>query len=138
MTPKKARSAKSQIYKTICNSFAGINFNFFAKTSGFKKRKQKKISAQVLLFTFLLMALNGSNSFRAWSEEVGIQTSKKVSAQAIWKRVNSFFVIFLRKVLNEIFLQHIKANQTNMIVSGKLKKYKSSPLNYRYRHEIYR
>lgn len=124
MTPKKVRSAKSQIYKTLVNSFTGINFNFFAKMSKFKKRKQKKLSAQVLLLTFLLMALNGSNSFRSWAEEVGVQTSKKVSAQAIWKRVNSFFVRFLRLVLNEIFLQHIKANQPNMIVSGKLKKYK--------------
>jgi hypothetical protein len=123
MTPKKVRSVTSQKYKTIKKTFHGIKFNLLAKQSGFKKRKTKKISGEVLLITFLMMALKGTNTFQSWSEEAGLQANVSVSRQGLWKRMNSFFVKFVYKVLTEVFSGQIKAAQTKIRPIGKLKKY---------------
>jgi len=124
MTPKKVRSVKSQNYKTIKNSFQGIKFNLLARQSGFKKRKEKKLTGEVLLITFLMMALKGKNTFQSWAEIIGIHIKKNVSRQGIWKRMNSFFVKFVYRVLSSVFSEQLKYIQSRVRDSEKLKRYK--------------
>jgi hypothetical protein len=123
MPPKDNHSVKSQIYKSIKNSFKSIPFNLLAKQSGFKQREPKKLTAQLLFITALCCFARGSSTFQSWAEEIGFQTGKRVSRQGIWKRVNSLFSAFVYNLLNEILSQQMR--QTHLQTNKKtiLKKY---------------
>jgi hypothetical protein len=124
MHQKDNYSVKSQIYKSIKNSFKGIRFNLLAKQSSFKQRKPKKLTPQLLFIAALCSFVRGSSTFQSWAEEIGFQTGKKVSRQGIWKRVNSMFSEFVYKVLNEILSEQMRQAHLQTNKKSILKKYK--------------
>ena len=125
MNTKKASSAQGQNYKTIREYFSAINFNKLAIVSGFKKRKTRKLNGQQLIFSFMIMALKGRNTFQLWTEEIGLMTSQTISKQAICKRISASFVHFVYAVLTASFSEHIKAVCKKVGYSGSLKNYKN-------------
>ena len=84
-----------------------IPFSKRELSSGFKQRKAQKLTGKLLLLSFFAMALQGNNSFQMWAEKVSSMTGKYVSKQAIWKRINAFYIKFLVAVLSDVLREQI-------------------------------
>jgi len=63
MKSKKANPTRAQKYKNIGDDFAHLDFEKLAYQSGFKKRKEKKLSGKNLVLGFMLMSVSGINTF---------------------------------------------------------------------------
>lgn len=124
MVTKKVSSAQQQNYKKIFDFFSVIDFDSLSIKSGFKKRKEKKLSGKNLVLGFMLMSIQGVNTFSHWAQEVGFILGIRTSKQSVFKRIKGSFVSFVLLVLNEVFAQHTKQ------ASEKYKKMKSF-VNYR-------
>lgn len=107
MAPKSTRLKKIQSYQNIEDKLNQIPYNKYARQSGFKQRKAKKIQGKFLLESFMFMALQGKNSFQHWAEQLGLLIGRTVSKQGIWKRMSFRFVQFLSLVLADALLQQI-------------------------------
>jgi len=66
------------------------------KTSGFIQRDTKKIKAFAFIAGFIDCCTKGCKSFQAWAAAIGIITCKKVSKQALQKRMTSKAVAFCK------------------------------------------
>lgn len=97
-----------------------IPFNKFAVLSGFKKRKEKKITGKTLLLSFFLMSLQGNNSFAIWASHLNNLTKVTVSKQGIWKRITPFITNFLILILSNTLSTQIYSTHEN-IKRGNLK-----------------
>ena len=95
MTPKNTRFQNTQRYDNIEQKLKKIPFNKYALKSGFKQRKNKKVTGKTLLLAFILMAMQGKNSFQHWAEEIGTLKGIKVSKQGIWSRMTDKLTSFL-------------------------------------------
>lgn len=124
MTPKNTRLKKKQKYKNMEQKLKKISFNKHAINSGFKQRKDKKITGKTLLISFILMAMQGKNSFQHWAEQAGILTGKTVSKQGIWKRVTLRLTKFLALILLDALGQQTSAIQSQAKKHTWLKNYK--------------
>lgn len=126
MTPKrtKTRTKKNKNHETIDKKLKKLGINKLAKKSGFTQRKTKKIKGRILIVSFVLMALQGKNTFEQWAEQIGILTRKTVSKQGIWKRVTVRLTNFLLAVLKETFKQQTIGICEQAKQHGALKKYK--------------
>lgn len=125
MVPKKASPAQRQKYKNILGSYLDLDFNKTAEQSGLKKRKEKKLSGKNLILGFMLMSIYGLNTFSQWAHEVSWLSGQTVSKQAVFKRINPFFVSFVLMILNEVFAQHVQNVSAKAKGMNKLKKYKN-------------
>lgn len=105
MTPKNTRFKRKQKYENIEQRLKKIPFNKHAIKSGFKQRKEKKITGKSLLLGFILIAMQGKNTFHQWAEQIGLLTGKSVSKQGVWDRINSRFVRFLSLILTDALLE---------------------------------
>jgi Transposase DDE domain len=101
MTSKSTRS-KEQIYENINKRIRKIPLNKYAVQSGFKRRKQQKITGKSLLIAFFLMSVHGKNTLEQWAEHICKLTGKPVSRQGVWKRVNADLTNFLLLVLFDV------------------------------------
>lgn len=108
MVTKKASPAQVQIYKKVLDYFSLIDFDSLSKASGFAKRKEKKLSGKNLVIGFMLMSVQGCNTFSHWAQEVSFITSLRTSKQAVFKRINTCFVSLVLMILNDIFAHHTK------------------------------
>lgn len=48
------------------------------RESGFKQRKERKINGKGLLISFILMIMQGKNSYEQWAQQLGIVNKKKL------------------------------------------------------------
>jgi hypothetical protein len=125
MGTKKAYRAEGLKYKTVLEKLDRIDFNFLAIKSEFKKRKHRKIEAKHLVISFMTMALKGRNTFQLWAEELGILTYQTLSKQAICKRMNQLFVVFLKLLLSEVFSKSIEEASKRARSQGVMKYFKN-------------
>jgi hypothetical protein len=100
MTSKNSTCLK-QSYQSIGKNIKGIHFNRHSLESGFKQRKEQKLTGKLLLISFFLMALQGDNSFQLWAEKISRVSGIWVSKQAVWKRITERYTKFLMAVLQE-------------------------------------
>lgn len=107
MTPDRTRP-ESRKYKGIEHQLQKIRFEEHVLRSGFKRRKARKISGRDLLVSFILMAMQGKNTFQHWSEQLGLLLGTTVSRQAIWKRVNDRLTRFLMSVMFDVLSEHTR------------------------------
>ena len=113
MAPKSTGSNKSKgnknnkEIKSILEKVNHIPFNRLAQERGFKQGREKKISGKTLVIGFLMMSLQGKNTFQNWAEHVSLITGKIVSKQAIWKKVTPLLTSFLSVVLFDALRQQI-------------------------------
>jgi Transposase DDE domain len=123
MKSKKVRPARRQTYKKIANHFKDIDFNKLSRQSGFKKRKEKKIKGKSMIISFMMMAIQGDNTFEQWAQEIGLSLNKILSKQAVCKRVTGCFTAFSLSVLNKVFAHHVKQIGSKIQTKAKLKRY---------------
>ena len=94
MAPKSTRLNKSKgnknnrEIKSIREKVNHIPFNRLAQESGFKQRREKKISGKTLVIGFLMMSLQGRNTFQNWAEHVSLITGKIVSTHRFANEVD--------------------------------------------------
>jgi hypothetical protein len=75
-------------------------------SSGFSKRKSKKITPYYFVLGFLLMCAKGKNTFSEWAVQIGFTTGKSVSKQAVWDRVHGSASHFAEDLLKRFILLH--------------------------------
>ena len=107
MTPKNTRFQNTQRYDNIEQKLKKIPFNKYALKSGFKQRKNKKVTGKTLLLAFILMAMQGKNSFQHWAEEIGTLKGIKVSKQGIWSRMTDKLTSFLILILKDLIQKQL-------------------------------
>jgi hypothetical protein len=107
MTPKNTRFQNTQRYGNIEQKLKKIPFNKYALKSGFKQRKNKKVTGKTLLVAFILMAMQGKNSFQHWAEEIGTLKGIKVSKQGIWSRMTDKLTSFLILILKDLMQKQL-------------------------------
>jgi hypothetical protein len=95
-------SANSQLIdrRQITKKLDTLDISSIAKSTGFYVRKERKISAKALLISFFTIALKGNISFQNWAIQLGILTGQTVSKIALWKKMNSNQVLFLKQILD--------------------------------------
>jgi hypothetical protein len=99
MTSKRTHSKKGQNYKSFDKKLEQLQLNKHALRSGFKKRKAQKITGKALLISFILMAMQGKNTFQHWAEQISNLKGRTVSKQGLWKRITVKLTQFLLAVL---------------------------------------
>ena len=72
-----------------------------AEKTGFIKRKPKKIPAYEFVFGLILCFCKKKNTYSHWAEEVSKLTGKKVSKQALCKKITEDTVSFCKNLLQE-------------------------------------
>ena len=61
-----SKKQKYESFKSIEQKFEKIPFNKLAIETDFKQRKGKKITGKRLVITFILMAMQGINTYEHW------------------------------------------------------------------------
>ncbi len=72
-----------------------------AEKTGFIKREPKKIAAFEFVLGLILCFCKKKNTYRHWAEEITKLTGKKVSKQALFKKINKETVTFCKDLLQE-------------------------------------
>lgn len=124
MTPKSTRIKKDKVPKNILQKLNKIPFNRYAVESRFKRREEKKISGKILLLAFILMALQGKNTFQQWSEQMAMLIGETVSKQGLWERVTDRLTQFLILVLRDALKQQATCIHSHARKCGSLTRYK--------------
>ena len=124
MSSKRTTTPQSKQIKSIHQSLQKIPFQKRARASGFKKRKEQKLSGKTLVISFLLMALQGNNSLQLWAEKISGYKGIAVSKQGVWKRITRQFVRFLEAVLFDAIRQQISSVHRQATQSGLKKRYR--------------
>lgn len=122
-----------------------LSINKIAVESGFVKRKPIKIKPLEMLLGFFIISLTGGNSLSTLATTLGLLSGCLISKQAIDKRINESFVIFLESVLaktlsNNIGLKHKKSlrskfkrimvqDSTNVQLDSRLAEYYPGSVN---------
>jgi hypothetical protein len=70
-----------------------------AKTSGFIKRKPKKIFPIHLIISLFLVVLGSGNSLNNLASKIGLLSAQTVSKQSVFKRINENLIKFLQAIL---------------------------------------
>lgn len=70
-----------------------------AKTSGFIKRKPKKIFPIHLIISLFLVVLGSGNSLDNLASKIGLLSAQTVSKQSVFKRINENLINFLQAIL---------------------------------------
>ena len=70
-----------------------------AKTSGFIKRKPKKIFPIHLVISLFLVVLGSGNSLDSLASKIGLLSAQTVSKQSVFKRINENLINFLQAIL---------------------------------------
>ncbi|MHB8929540.1 MAG: IS4 family transposase [Melioribacteraceae bacterium] len=107
----KANSNRRESGSYIDKIMSQIPIDKLSRESHYCKRKARKILPTELIKGFFLMAFGkGQNSFKNWSEKIGLLVHTTITKQALWKRMTGEQVQFLRKVFEAVFAQTIVKN----------------------------
>ncbi len=101
--------------QNTCTQFSSTKVsNFFKKAKAQKlaketkviQRKPRKISPVNLILSHWQMISQGDYSFDNWAIQLELITGKRVSGQAVWKRMNSDLVSLVKKLLDISFKEN--------------------------------
>lgn len=77
MTSKSTLSViKNKNKKYVEQKLKKIPFDKLTRESGFKQRKEQKINGKGLLISFILMVMQGKNSYQQWAQQLGMVNKK--------------------------------------------------------------
>ena len=93
---------KKSMISTAVKSLSATMIEEFAVKSGFKKRKARKITPEALLDLYCRESIGSSLSFNDIAGILCDQTGKTPSKQAVGKRINARFSIFLEMILEKV------------------------------------
>lgn len=88
-----------------------------SKSSGFCKRKSKKIKPIDFIVGFFVMSLKGLNTYSCWAEQIGLLCNKAISKQAIFVRIQSSTVVFVKELLQERLGKSYQYEKTHELFS---------------------
>jgi hypothetical protein len=87
-----------------------LGINELAIQTGFLKRQPKKIDPSSLLVSFFTMLIGKNNSLSSIATTLGLLQKKRISKQAVDKRINSSWVNFLRAFLEKNLSHYVQIN----------------------------
>src|SRR6266568_557297 len=123
MASKSTRSKQSKTTKSIKEKLKEIPFLKRSRESGFQQRSAKKINGKNLIIAFILMALQGTNTFEQWATQISMLTGEKISKQVVWKRINARLVKFLLAVLQDALCGQMNNMHKQIKEQERFKKY---------------
>ena len=89
-----------------------LGINELAIQTGFLKRQPKKIDPSSLLVSFFTTLICQNNSLSSIAVTIGLLQKKRISKQAVDKRINLFWVDFLRAFLERSLSYYIQIKRT--------------------------
>ena len=92
--------------------FHSLGINELAIQTGFFKRQPKKIDPSNLLVSFFTMINGKNNSLSSIAVTLGLLQKKRISKQAVDKRINVAWVDFLRAFLERTLSHYIQIKRT--------------------------
>jgi hypothetical protein len=124
MTSKSTCSKEAKNFDSIAQKVKNIPFNQYAHRSGFKKRKEQKITGKGMIIGFFLLAMQSKHTLQGWAEQLYLLNGKTVSRQAVWERINDCFIRFLLMVLKYQINHQSALDHKNVNVHPALNSYK--------------
>lgn len=92
----------------IKKQLGNLKAKHLAKSKGAIKRKPRKFSVIDILVSFWLLELQNQFSFDHWASQISILVNKTISGQAVFKRINTNYIDFLKALLDKSFSQKFK------------------------------
>lgn len=89
-----------------------LGINELAIQTGFLKRQPKKIDPSNLLVSFFSMLIGKNNSLVSIAATLGMLQKKRISKQAVDKRINSSWVDFLKSFLEKSLSHYVQIKRT--------------------------
>ena len=89
-----------------------------AKQTGFTKRATKKVPAFEFVLGLIVSFCDKKNTYSHWAEQIGHLTGKKVSKQALFKRVGEQSVSFSEDLLQRIISKKVEALKGSLLFSS--------------------
>jgi hypothetical protein len=86
-----------------------------ARKTGFIKRKPKKIGAFEFVLGLIVCFAKKKNTYSEWAEQIAKVSGKKVSKQALCKRINEKTVAFCQDLLRESISKKVKIPPGSLI-----------------------
>ena len=124
MSPKSTRSKEGKVFNSITQKIKNIPIGQYARRSGFRQRKEKKITGKGMIIGFFLLAMQSKHTLQGWAEQLCLLNGKTVSKQAVWDRINDCFIRFLLMVLKYQFNHQSALDHKNVKSHPTLSRYK--------------
>lgn len=86
-----------------------------AEKTGFIKRKPKKIGAFNFVLGLIVCFCKKKNTYSQWAEEITKLSGKKVSKQALFKRISKKTVTFCEDLLQETISKKAESQKSSLI-----------------------
>lgn len=82
---------------------------------GFKKRRERKLTARLLILSFFSSCLRSNFSLNQWAISLGLMTGQKVSRQAIFERISASFIVLLKQLVQRSIDQKINTGKKHLL-----------------------
>src|SRR6266487_4516459 len=99
---KTSSHFNSKVKKNFEKFFDKSVIDKTAKSSGFFKRKAKKISAFNFVLGFILWSSKQHNTSTEWAIQIGMIIKKKLSRQGTFDRIPDKAAVFARQLLQKL------------------------------------
>ena len=113
------KGIKSCHVKNLLDMFGVSDINRFAKETGFTKRKPRKISPLSLLAALSNNFFVRDASLNTICESIFLSSKEKVSKQAVFKRFTKEWMLFIKKILEELIKSKHKNSYEGLLAKGK-------------------
>lgn len=104
--------------KALSIKLSSLQIDSLARSTGFYQRKERKINPRLLLISFFMIALKGKNSFQSWAIQLSILLRQTVSKTALWKRMSTEQVSFLKELLKSFLAKQYSLVKKKLETQG--------------------
>lgn len=106
-----------KVKKKLNEFFDKTSMSRLAKTSGFLKRKAKKITAFNFVAAFLICCSKGQNTYSEWARQITLLSGISLTRQALWERVHEGSVAFAKSLLEKLLLKQAFTTKNTSVFS---------------------
>lgn len=105
---KQVIRTRSKSIKNIRQILGEMKVGWLAKKIGATKRKERKCSVTDILIGYWELIATNQFSYDSWAGRVSGLIKGTISGQAIHKRINNCFVVFLKQLLEKSFQKKLE------------------------------
>lgn len=105
---KTSSYLQSKVNKKLAEFFDKALIKRVAQSSGFTRRKPRKITALAFVLGFLQSIGEGGNTYSLWAAKIGALTGHALSRQALFDRMAAPAVDFSQKLFKEALRMRLK------------------------------